>query len=180
MLISVSHLKQGQVIELKGNLKSQHWLVESFSAIEPKVKEFEFDLTLEKKGDFVEADGNFFGRAALTCVRCLEQFEVPFNDSFRVFLYSEDGTYVGDGGEHAVKEGNMEFAFFQGDKINVGELLREQLLLNLPDYPVCEETCGGCAGCGKTENPVNTKRCACNDAGNKNPFYNLKKLKLKK
>jgi len=180
MLISVSNLKQGQVIELKGSLQSYAWLKEAFASMEAKIKAFDFNLVLERKGDFIEAEGKFYGNADLNCVRCLEPFNVTFNDKFRVYLYSEDGTYVGDGGEHAIKDDSMEFAFFRGDKVDVGELLREQIMLNLPDYPVCQDSCSGCCGCGKQEKPVNTKCCKADDAEGKNPFYNLKNLKLKK
>ena len=77
------------------------------------------------------------------CVRCLEKFETSFNDHFRLFLYKDNGTYVGDGGENELKQDDMEFSLLQGDKIDLGEVLREQLILALPDYPLCNTSCPG-------------------------------------
>jgi len=170
MFITVSNLKQDQPLEITGNLNNFEWLKQSFASLDAKVKNFEFDLVLEKKGDFVEVDGNFKGNVDIDCVRCLDPFEVSFSSKFRMFLYNEDGTFVGDGGEHELKEGDLEFGLFRGDRIDVGELLREQIILNLPDYPLCKPDCKGISRKVKDTTQEDTK----------NPFYNLKNLKLKK
>lgn len=178
MFFTVSTLKQGQKLEAKGSLEKLDWLKQALSTIDAKIKAFEFDLTVEKKGDFVEVEGHFDGTADIPCVRCLEDFKVPFDQKFRLFLYSEDGTYAGDGGEHELSETDMEFAFFHGDRVDVGEILREQLLLTLPDYPVCKPNCSGICDCEKAENP--DKSCGCCGKEGKVPFGELKNLKLKK
>ncbi|MEI6080219.1 MAG: DUF177 domain-containing protein, partial [bacterium] len=143
MFIHVSNLKPDQIQEFKGNLVNQDWLKQSLSSIESELLEYNFDLKVEKKGEFIELDGEFSGTAMPECVRCLEKFEVPLKNSFRLFLYKDEEGYVGDGGEHELKQDDMEFSIFQGDKIDVGEVLREQLILSLPDYPVCNPSCQG-------------------------------------
>ena len=170
MFVTVSNLKQDQPLEVTGNLNNLEWLRQSFNTLEFKVNDFKFDLVLEKKGDFVQVEGTFDGRAEIPCVRCLEPFGVIFSNKIRMFLYSEDGTFVGDGGEHELNESELEVGLFRGDRIDVGELLREQLILSLPDYPLCKPDCGGIDASGKDDE----------HEGDKNPFYNLKNLKLKK
>lgn len=142
MFIHVSNLKPNQVQEFKGNL-NQEWLNNAFSELGFEIKEYAFDLTVEKKGEFIELEGNFSGKAMPECVRCLEKFETPFKDHFRLFLYKDNGAYVGDGGENELKQDDMEFTLLQGDKIDLGEVLREQLILALPDYPLCNTSCPG-------------------------------------
>ncbi len=178
MFFTVSNLKPGQRLEAKGKLENQDWLKQAFAGVSTKVKEFEFEVSVEKKGDFVELEGLFKGMVDVPCVRCLNEFNVPFDQKFRLFLYSEDGTYAGDGGEHELKDGDMEFAFFHGDRIDVGEVLREQLILTLPDYPVCKPNCSGLCECEKQES--SNKSCGCCEKDRKNPFVELKNLKLKK
>ena len=182
MFFTVSNLKQGQKLEASGSLKDQDWLKQALSSIDAKIKTFEFYMTVEKKGDFVEVEGSYNGDADVPCVRCLESFNIPFNQKFRLFLYSEDGTYVGDGGEHELNDTDMEFAFFHGDRIDLGEVLREQLILTLPDYPVCKPNCGGICDCENQEDPSKSCGCGgnCSQGQGKNPFVELKNLKLKK
>ncbi len=170
MFVTVSNLKQEQPLEITGNFNNLEWLRQSFNTLDFKVKTFEFSMTMEKKGDFVEIDGSFDGTADINCIRCLEAFPISFSNKIKMFLYNEDGTFVGDGGEHELSEGELEFGLFSGDRIDVGELLREQLILSLPDYPLCKPDCKGV--------DANVKKAI--DDGLKNPFYNLKNLKLKK
>ncbi len=142
MFIHVSTLKPDQAQEFKGDLH-QSWLKEALSTVGSEITEYSFSLSAEKKGDFIELDGQFSGSALLDCVRCIEKFNFPFKTTFRLFMYKDEGSYVGDGGEHELKQDDMEFSIFQGDKIDVGEVLREQLILSLPDYPVCNPSCQG-------------------------------------
>jgi len=170
MYVTVSNLKQGQPLEVTGNFNNLEWLRKSFASLDVKVKSFEFELSLEKKGDFVEIEGGFKGDGDIFCVRCLEPFYVNFSNKIRLFLYNEDGTYAGDGGEHELGEKDLEQRLFRGDRIDVGELLREQIILCLPDYPLCKPDCKGVDASVKNDL----------DEEGKKAFYNLKNLKLKK
>ncbi len=170
MYVTVSNLKQGQPLEITGNINNMEWLSQSFSSLDIKVKDFEFELSLEKKGDFVEIEGAFKGNGDVPCVRCLESFHVDFANKIRMFLYNEDGTYAGDGGEHELGENDLEYGLFRGDRIDVGELLREQIILALPDYPLCKPDCKGVDASVKKDLDEESKKA----------FYNLKNLKLKK
>ena len=170
MFVTVSNLKHDQPLEVTGNINNLEWLVKSFSTLDFKVTTFEFKMTFEKKGEFVEIDGSFEGTADIDCIRCLGAFPVSFANKIKMFLYNEDGTLAGDGGEHELAEGELEVGLFSGDRIDVGELLREQLILSLPDYPLCKPECAG----------VDANVKSTMDEGTKNPFYNLKNLKLKK
>ena len=142
MFINVANLKPDQRQEFKGDL-NQDWLKQSLSSIEANIVVYTFDLVVEKKGEFIELEGEFSGKAMPECVRCLEKFEVPFKNRFRLFLYKDEEGYVGDGGEHELKQDDMETSPLKGDKIDIGEILREQLILALPDYPICNTLCPG-------------------------------------
>ncbi|MCK5011414.1 MAG: DUF177 domain-containing protein, partial [Deltaproteobacteria bacterium] len=68
--------------------------------------------------------------------------------------------------------------FYQGHIIDKVPLIREQILLHIPLYPLCHETCKGiCPQCGSN---LNHSLCQCDKeevAGSK--FEILKKLSLK-
>jgi uncharacterized protein len=62
-------------------------------------------------------------------------------------------------GEIELKEKDTEVSFFWGDGIEVGDILREQILLSLPMKPICREDCQGlCPHCGKNRN---LETCDC-------------------
>ena len=47
----------------------------------------------------------------------------------------------------------MVVGYYQGDRLDLGEVVREQVLLGLPLKPLCREDCQGlCPRCGKNRN----------------------------
>ena len=65
----------------------------------------------------------------------------------------------------------MDVYYFEGDEIDLGELVYEEVLLNIPMKPVCREDCKGlCDICGRNRN---IEECFCN-----NVSYTLLKEKL--
>src|SRR3569833_1506829 len=63
----------------------------------------------------------------------------------------------------------VDVAHFDGDEINIGPELREQILLNMPINPVCREARAGlCPTCG-----VNRNATACDCASKQEPELGL-------
>ena len=61
------------------------------------------------------------------------------------------------------------------DFLDLTEEIREAIILALPGYPVCDETCKGlCMTCGAN---LNKKRCACREKGNDGRWAALEALK---
>ncbi len=75
------------------------------------------------------------------CRRCLEQADEEF-DLDVALVWSDDAELRGDDGEiRALPTGT--------DEIDVGEAIREELLLAVPPYKVCDPDCKGlCPQCG--------------------------------
>ena len=47
----------------------------------------------------------------------------------------------------------MVVGYYEGDRLDLGEVIREQVLLGLPLKPLCREDCQGlCPRCGKNRN----------------------------
>jgi uncharacterized protein len=54
---------------------------------------------------------------------------------------------------------DLEDFHFEGDSIDLTEILREQIVLALPMYPRCKEDCRGlCSVCGAN---LNLGECGC-------------------
>ena len=53
----------------------------------------------------------------------------------------------------------MDFSTYDGDRIDLDEIVREQILLALPTRQLCAEDCKGlCPSCGAN---LNEKACGC-------------------
>jgi len=91
------------------------------------------------------------------CERCLEPAVAPVRWSFDLFYRpSED---VSSAGEISLKEGEVEIGFYDGDGLDLKEVLREQVLLAMPMQHLCREDCRGlCPQCGANRNLV---ACSC-------------------
>lgn len=93
----------------------------------------------------------------LPCSRCLERFALPVDQEFRL-RYAPESANAGEG-EVEVAGDDLETAFYEGDAIDLGQLLREQFYLALPMKPLCGPECKGlCPECGANRN---TATCTC-------------------
>lgn len=109
----------------------------------------------------VYLDASFTAPLVAPCRRCLTDVEVDVPVRFALhFRPAARGSDL----ERAVEEEERSASFdpagadeeqFEGKRIDLVPVLREQLLLSLPAAPLCKETCKGlCAVCGQDKNTV--------------------------
>jgi uncharacterized protein len=101
-------------------------------------------------GQTLEVQGVIQGWARYSCSRCLDEFvakiEVPFTENF-----SETE-------ENLTAEVN-DIQLFQGDEIDLTEIVREDIILAEPIQPLCADDCRGlCTLCGVN---LNKQSCTC-------------------
>ena len=91
------------------------------------------------------------------CDRCLEVAECPVDLDFDLFYQpAESGP---EGQEVALRAGESEVDFYQGEGLELEVVLREQILLALPMQRTCREDCKGiCPACGTNRNRA---ECDC-------------------
>jgi len=146
----------------------------------PETLTFRSPLTLTLdfalSGGKVVLNGSFTGRIELACVRCLREFQISLATRFRYILWPLNKE--GHEAEKELQQDDIEVMNYEGDHIDLRGLVREQIYLNLPQYPHCSENCRGlCPDCGAN---LNEQSCSCACSGNKekgSPFSVLKKLK---
>ena len=131
------------------------------------------DVDIHKVGENVMVHGRMFGAATVPCARCLQPALVDLAASIHM-TYSRD-TEVVDA-EMENPDDDVDFATYEGDEIDLGDLFREQILLAIPMTPLCREECKGlCSQCGKD---LNDGPCSCEQPKKDSPFDALKGLKL--
>ena len=101
---------------------------------------------VEKSGDRVSVRGTVQSRARLECARCLQEFDLPL--AAPLVVYAErTGSASRDEQEALERDGYM--LFHDGRRLDLREVVREALLLELPITPRCREDCPGlCPKCG--------------------------------
>ncbi len=100
--------------------------------------------------------GRLSARVGASCARCAEQFAAEVERDFR-FLLMARAMAAERGGALGVED--LELSLYDGDEIDLGPLLNEQLLLALPSRPLCREDCRGlCQRCGAN---LNLAACGC-------------------
>jgi len=93
----------------------------------------------------------------LQCVRCLEDFEQPLHIKFsEMFLPTVE---VLSGHPMPPITDDLGFPIDARHHLDLTEMLRQQIILDLPDQPLCRADCAGiCPVCG---NNRNVTPCTC-------------------
>ena len=122
--------------------------------------------------DEIRVQGHLQGSLAGECDRCLEPIVVPLDCKFDLEYLPEPETVSGEEVELDPKE--SELAFYQGDGLELADIVRERVLLSLPLQRVCSESCKGlCAQCGQNRN---LKDCGCRSAQTDERWAALKSI----
>ena len=104
--------------------------------------------------------GDYSGRFEVPCARCVEPVEHPRAGSFDL-LYRPIGVDAG-AAERAISTSETEIGYYNGDGLVLEDVLREQVLLSLPEKTLCRADCKGlCPSCGRN---LNTETCSCESA----------------
>lgn len=121
----------------------------------------------------VDVTGKINAKIEIECSRCLNPvittIEMPFKAS-----YIEAEHYTTEK-ERELHGDDLEIAIYDGEKIDLSDLAREQILLNLPTQTFCQENCQGlCPKCGTN---LNKETCSCETKEIDPRWAKLKNLK---
>ena len=108
-------------------------------------------------GNQVFLNGHIDTRVQVECDRCLKQVELPVSADFALEYIPGSDYESSDVAE--LTEAEMSVSVFDGDAIDVDEIVKEQILLTVPTRMLCREDCKGiCPECGTDRN---TGECSC-------------------
>lgn len=122
----------------------------------------------------VVVEGTLNAIAQVECDRCLQALELPIKSDFRLEYVTAETYKSLDTVELA--EEDLALSIFDGEFIDLDEIVREQLLLAIPAQAICRENCKGfCPVCGVDRNVTD---CNC-DATEIDPRWSgLKDLRF--
>ena len=156
LTFNIRHLEKKD-LHLEGSLPTQDLDLDLHDETIRPGPELQYDLEAQR----IESSALVRGQVTLpveyTCVRCLKKFQRPLN--------LPDWTcHLPLAGEDQVEISN--------DLVNLTPYLREDILLALPQHPLCEAECGGLKVPARVQGPDESKTASAWDE--------LDKLKLEK
>ena len=129
-------------------------------------------LKIQKVGAEVVVNGNITVDVQLQCSRCLKDFKRDLFFPFEVVFHPVEQL---EGGEHReIKAEELNMGFYSKDEIDLTDLVKEQIMLNLPMKPLCNNLCKGiCPQCGAD---LSAGDCGCTGRDIDSRLVGLKKL----
>jgi len=105
----------------------------------------------------IRLNGSLKTRVEMACARCLEPVLRDVAHEFDL-LYRPQGADAGRE-ELSVTSAEAEVSYYQGEGLQLEDVLQEQVLLALPLRAICRDDCKGlCPHCGKN---LNVEKCNC-------------------
>lgn len=146
-------------------------------AVSEDVHSFEATLSakISKVEKSLEAIGGVYLKLEVDCDRCLKRFEFEQQIPFRLLI--EPAPRVKDEPDDEGEDSNeaLDFSYYSGNEVDIGDLVRQHIIMAQPINHVCSEDCMGlCPKCGKD---LNKEPCGCEPDNTESPFAVLKQLK---
>ena len=147
---------------------------------EPLARDPDVELAEPARGSFTVTNtglllvlrGEMTAAVNLQCARCCEpvvlRLQVPLGEEFSARSAAESVE------EQTIDVEEPERAAFADNILDLTELVRQNILVNLPLRPLCREDCPGmCPCCGSN---LNAGPCACPSEGTQGPLSGLRQL----
>ncbi len=148
------------VREISDNQSARHEVWVPPAEIDLELEEAQFvgeihgHLQLSRRAEDVYVKGSFSTSVEVECRCCVESFTTSILGDIEVQFCPADATtpsapWQADTGER----------YYLGDTIDLSEEVRQSLILEIPNWPLCSETCKGlCPQCGEN---LNVTDCGC-------------------
>jgi uncharacterized protein len=130
LLINLRQLERG-TLRLKGEITPMELELEGLDEIVRVEGPVSYDVTAEIIEKAVLVQGRIGLKLKCECVRCLKEFEYPLGLKDWTCLLALEG-------EEQVPVAN--------DCVDLTPFLREDILLEFPQHPLCQPECGGLPG----------------------------------
>lgn len=137
-----------------------------YESVELDLRDQEFEVEIaplvsgrvDRTGVDVRVRGHLNAELKVLCDRCLGDVSLEVDRPFDLF-YTPSAVEGSSAGEKELQLQDLDFSFFEGEEIDLDELVREQLALSLPVRVLCREDCRGlCSQCGAE---LNRETCDC-------------------
>jgi len=135
-------------------------------------RDIEFEGSTERMGEKAHLRGRISTETEIECTRCLEPVTKGLDIEFDDVFADPANEPVAD--EIAVAGADLDESIAIDGKIDVAEVIREQIILALPEQTFCRADCKGiCPKCGENLNLID---CNCTESESDPRWAALKNL----
>ena len=107
----------------------------------------------------VVLDARLTAEISVQCSRCIEPFSIAIDEKFSLTVVRELADETAAEGELELDEADLDVLEVPDGKVDLREIAREQIYLNLSLKPICKPDCLGlCVTCGGNRNRI---ECGC-------------------
>lgn len=132
-------------------------------------------IHLTRREKDIDARGTVNTAVTATCDRCLKAITVEIDSSFNLIFLPLKNLSATD--ELVLERQELDFSFYQDHRIELDDLVREQIQLALPMTHLCRTDCQGlCRECGQD---LNNGKCDCHTESIDPRWNTLLELKKK-
>lgn len=129
--------------------------------------------SVRRSGAEVVVSGRLSSHVSVECDRCLKRIDLPISNDFKVGYVTEQVYESSHAAELTADE--LDVSVFDGQSIDIDELVKEQILLAVPDRALCRDDCKGiCSNCGAD---LNEGSCSCEQVEIDPRWEALKRIK---
>ena len=160
--------------------QAQDWLESLFSDQESLEFNFlsplSYQIRVSRSDSLVFVAGTISLKVEPACSRCLERFIFTINADFEISL--SQAQFQNLPLEMELKKEDLNTEFYDGDTVDLGAIIQNQIILAIPFNPLCREDCKGlCPHCGINKNQ---KVCRCSEKQSLDPRFSALKNFFKK
>jgi uncharacterized protein len=119
-------------------------ILEDIRIEEAEVSKVHVDYLIELVEDEVIIRGEYTAFIKTNCVRCLEELEIKVSGEFFGDYKESKGynEYIDTLGKEAQVSDDMVEELVDGE-VDISSLVRDYIILEMPQFPACEPECGG-------------------------------------
>jgi len=160
LLIDLEQIPEGEPLAISFDQALPEFLAVLRSAAESQGAKVSgrANLELESWPGRVDVTGGIQAELDATCARCLVRFSLKVDRKIvHILVSSLEGP---DGDEEIeLQSHDLDRSLITGTTVDLGAVLREELLLGMPMKATCADSCKGiCSGCGAE---LNSEPCIC-------------------
>jgi len=150
-LVRVLNIKEaGQT--LNASSEKDTWFRDLIKdSLSKEVKNLDATLTanLQRNDKSIEVVGGVYIKADMECDLCLATYALEEQIPFRLILEPKATGSVEADDDEDIND-SMDFSYYSGDEIDIGDIVRQHILMAQPITYLCKESCKGlCNKCGK-------------------------------
>lgn len=167
MLITLQELELHRVVVAKTYAPGA---LDYYGAEFRQIDNLKVNAVADLAGMEIRIRGAVKTRIEAACSRCLKPVDLPVEHEFDL-TYRPMSTIARDE-EIELPPDELDVGFYEGDGIQLADIVTEQMILSFPMKVICREDCRGlCPTCGADRN---RETCQCPELQADSPFAALR------